>query len=81
LVITVTAVDNLKDVAITVGKTNSMQEVVDQINAQGGDGLVKASLNDAGKLVLSNNTGATIKKREESHKMADANKAFAHYRW
>jgi small subunit ribosomal protein S7 len=28
-----------------------------------------------------NNTGATIKKREESHKMADANKAFAHYRW
>lgn len=29
----------------------------------------------------SNNTGATVKKREEVHKMADANKAFAHYRW
>ena len=25
--------------------------------------------------------GATIRKREETHKMADANKAFAHYRW
>jgi small subunit ribosomal protein S7 len=25
--------------------------------------------------------GTTIKKREEMHKMADANKAFAHYRW
>ena len=28
-----------------------------------------------------NNTGASVKKREEQHKMADANKAFAHYRW
>lgn len=29
----------------------------------------------------SNNTGAAVKKREDTHKMADANKAFAHYRW
>ncbi len=29
----------------------------------------------------SNNAGATIKKREDTHKMAEANKAFAHYRW
>lgn len=28
-----------------------------------------------------NNTGATVKKREDIHKMADANKAFAHYRF
>ncbi len=28
-----------------------------------------------------NNTGATVKKKEETHKMAEANKAFAHYRW
>lgn len=28
-----------------------------------------------------NNTGASVKKREETHKMAEANKAFAHYRW
>lgn len=28
-----------------------------------------------------NNTGASIKKREDMHKMAEANKAFAHYRW
>jgi small subunit ribosomal protein S7 len=25
--------------------------------------------------------GATIKKREDTHRMAEANKAFAHYRW
>lgn len=28
-----------------------------------------------------NNTGASVKKREDTHKMAEANKAFAHYRW
>jgi small subunit ribosomal protein S7 len=27
------------------------------------------------------NRGSAIKKREDTHKMADANKAFAHYRW
>ncbi len=29
----------------------------------------------------SNNTGGAVKKREDTHKMAEANKAFAHYRW
>ena len=29
----------------------------------------------------SNNTGAAVRKKEETHKMADANKAFAHYKW
>src|SRR5262245_26772285 len=29
----------------------------------------------------SNNRGAAVKKREDTHKMADANRAFAHYRW
>jgi small subunit ribosomal protein S7 len=28
-----------------------------------------------------NNAGAAVKKREDTHKMAEANKAFAHYRW
>jgi small subunit ribosomal protein S7 len=28
-----------------------------------------------------NNRGAAVKKRDETHKMAEANKAFAHYRW
>jgi len=27
------------------------------------------------------NQGATIKKKEETHKQAEANRAFAHYRW
>jgi len=28
-----------------------------------------------------NNTGGSVKKKEDTHKMAEANKAFAHYRW
>ena len=32
-------------------------------------------------LDASNNTGAAVKKKEDMHKMAEANKAFAHYRW
>ena len=32
-------------------------------------------------LAASRNEGATIKKKDDTHHMADANKAFAHYRW
>jgi len=31
--------------------------------------------------VSSRNEGGAVKKREDTHKMAEANKAFAHYRW
>lgn len=32
-------------------------------------------------LDASNNTGGAVKKKEDTHRMAEANKAFAHYRW
>ena len=36
----------------------------------------------AGEIMdASNNTGAAVKKREDTHKMAESNKAFAHFRW
>ena len=36
----------------------------------------------AGELMdAANNTGAAVKRKEETHKMAEANRAFAHYRW
>jgi len=36
----------------------------------------------AGELMdAASNTGASVKKKEDSHRMAEANKAFAHYRW
>ena len=40
------------------------------------DARLSAELMDA-----ANNTGAAIKKKEDTHKRAEANKAFAHYRW
>jgi len=36
----------------------------------------------AGEIMdASNSTGAAVKKREDTHKMADSNRAFSHYRW
>jgi small subunit ribosomal protein S7 len=36
----------------------------------------------AGELLdAANNRGASVKKKEDTHRMAEANKAFAHYRW
>ena len=36
----------------------------------------------AGEIIdASNNTGSSVKRKEDMHKMAEANKAFAHYRW
>ena len=36
----------------------------------------------AGEIMdAANNTGASVKKREETHRMAESNKAFAHFRW
>ena len=36
----------------------------------------------AGEIIdAANGTGASVKKREDTHKMAEANKAYAHYRW
>ncbi len=45
-----------------------------------GERTLEAKL--AGEILdASNSTGGAVKKREDTHKMAEANKAFAHYRW
>ena len=59
--ILVTAVDTGAQVTVKVTNTNSLQEVADKINAQGGAATVQARINDEGKLVLFNNSGADIK--------------------
>ena len=47
---------------------------------QRGERTMKERL--AGEILdASNNTGNAVKKKEDTHKMAEANKAFAHYRW
>ena len=43
---------------------------------------IEVSDNLANEIIdASNGTGAAVKKREDTHRMAEANKAFAHYRW
>jgi len=57
----------------------SMRWIVGSARARGERGMMRrlaAELVDA-----YNNTGSAVKKREDTHRMAEANKAFAHYRW
>ena len=46
---------------------------------RGGKGMADNLANEI--VDASNGTGAACKKREDTHRMAEANKAFAHYRW
>lgn len=57
----------------------AMRWVINASRAKSGRGMgdrLAAELLDA-----YNNTGAAYKKKEDTHRMAEANKAFAHYRW
>ena len=57
----------------------AMRWIIDAARKRSGHGMAEtlaAELLDA-----YNNTGTAFKKREDVHKMAEANKAFAHYRW
>ena len=57
----------------------AMRWLIDSARKRGENSMPRklaAELLDA-----SENRGGAIKKREETHRMADANKAFAHYRW
>lgn len=58
--ITVKALDSGEDTLITLGATTSLEDMVNQINAQGGESTVLARINSEGKLVLFNNSGASI---------------------
>jgi small subunit ribosomal protein S7 len=56
-----------------------MRWIINAARARSGRGMgerLAAELLDA-----YNNTGTAFKKKEDTHKMAEANKAFAHYRW
>jgi len=58
--ILVTATDTNAQITVKVTNTNSLQEVADKINAQGGAATVQARINDEGKLVLFNSSGANF---------------------
>ena len=57
----------------------AMRWLVQYARLRGGHSMAENLANEI--IDASNNTGAAVKKREETHRMAEANKAFAHYRW
>jgi len=60
-------------------QTLAMRWVIDAARKRGEKSM---ELKLAGELMdAAENRGSAIKKREDTHRMADANKAFAHYRW
>lgn len=53
--------------------------LVNYARLRGGHSMAENLANEI--IDASNGTGAAVKKREDTHRMAEANKAFAHYRW
>lgn len=57
----------------------AMRWLIDASRKRGGRSMAEKL---AGEILdASHGTGTTIKRREDTHRMAEANKAFAHYRW
>ena len=57
----------------------SMRWILGSARSRGGRSMSERLANEL--LDASNNTGAAIKKRDDTHRMAEANRAFVHYRW
>ena len=67
------------EVSETRAQTLALRWLVNYSRLRGGRGMANklaAEIIDA-----ANGVGGAVKKREDTHKMAEANKAFAHYRW
>jgi len=61
------------------GESLAMRWILNAARSRGGRSMAEklaAEVMDA-----FNNTGAAVKKKDETHRMAEANRAFAHYRW
>jgi small subunit ribosomal protein S7 len=68
-------------VEVEAGRRDSLavRWILSASRSRGGKSMIERL---AGELLdAANNTGTAVKKREEVHKMAEANRAYAHYRW
>ena len=61
------------------GTTLALRWLVQYSKARGGKTMALKLANEL--MDAANETGSAIRKREETHRMAEANKAFAHYRY
>jgi len=67
------------EVPANVGLALALRWLIDSSRSRSGKSMAEklaAELSDAAK-----GQGSAVKKREDTHKMAEANRAFAHYRW
>ena len=67
------------EVSATRGQTLALRWLVNAARARGGKSMAEKLANEI--MDAAAETGAAFKKKEDVHKMAEANKAFAHYRW
>ena len=67
------------EVAFERQQSLAFRWVVNAASARKGTPMAEALANEL--IDAYNNTGSVVKKREETHKMAQANRAFAHLRW
>ena len=67
------------EVSETRKKTLAFRWIVNYAKTRNGKGM---AINLANELIdAANGVGGAVRRREDTHKMAEANKAFAHYRW
>ena len=57
----------------------ALRWIVNAARSRGGKTMAEKLANEL--IDASNGTGASVKKKDDTHRMAEANKAFAHYRW
>ena len=57
----------------------ALRWIVNATRSRGGKTMAEKLANEL--IDASNGTGASVKKKDDTHRMAEANKAFAHYRW
>ena len=62
-----------------VSQALGLRWLVQYARLRGGHSMAENLANEI--MDAANGTGAAVKKREDTHRMAEANKAFAHYRW
>ena len=67
------------EVRTTRRQTLAMRWIIDAARARGEKSMAQRLASEL--LEASESRGAAVRKREDTHRMADANKAFAHYRW
>ena len=67
------------EVSDTRGQTLAVRWLVNYAKNGNGKTMAEKLANEI--MNAANGTGGAVKKREDTHKMAEANKAFAHYRW